>query len=240
MRKMKKAAVAVSAFTWVLALCLPIGHAAAQVDGSPDDDLGPLPYGRLQTPTEAELQDALLIGAKAGWTLTQTQSMMDLQEDAGPIFSELRQVFPDEFAQADMAHDPGEPVTANFTAAVPEGVAEIAEPLGEQIVLAGGAQLSERAAQQLAETTTDAMRGLGFRELTVSADPIPGEIDVLARRAIGAPQTEAEVLSQLPETVRDRVQLRLTSEAIGGPQHTYGGRGQAARNEVSTARRASR
>lgn len=199
-------------------------HAASAADEPPipgDTDAGPSWHDQ---PAEvAQLEDVALIALSRGWTVPEAERKMRLQEKSGPVVGELRLAFPDSFAESRMSDNPDGPITVTFTEDTPERAREIAKPLGQDIVFASGAKISERDALRMSDLISDALVNLGYVEFVTFGDAISGMVSITARRTDGAPQTEGDAISRLPLDLRDHVDLSLTDTTIGSDLHTFGG-----------------
>lgn len=198
-------------------------HASSAADEPPipgDTDAGPLDHD--QTDEEALLFDLTLLATSANWTIVDATQMRDLQRRSYPVVSSLRAEFPDSFAESRMPEQPGGKLTVTFAGPVPPRAYEIAEPLGDDIRLTSGAYHSEQQSIALGSQVTDAVKKLGFPAFTTNDNPVTGMVGVAAQRAPGTPQTEADALALLPQSMRNRVQISITDN-VGSPLHAYGG-----------------
>lgn len=202
-----------SAFGQKSAVELSAGEAAEE-SAEPDDTDDSNPPHRVQSPEEALAEDTAMIAEERGWTVAEAGRQIWLQEVSGPIIGKLRTEFPDSFAEARMAEDPGGVVTVVFAGEVPAGASQIAGPLGDDIKLVGGAALSERAMERRTGAVSQALLELGYRNFTTAGDAVTGLVSSSVQLADGAPRTERDALAALPDALRDHVRLELTVRPV--------------------------
>lgn len=184
--------------------------------GDPGEDL-------KVDPATAEATDVGLHAQATNLTPRQVRAERRTADRLGRVQEALRREFPEDFAGAHLADEPGTPPTIRFAGKAPRQARRMIERenLDATLVEHTGHSLAELQGQT--SLAVDALTDADFRQIMGYVDQRTGQL-VLEVTATAEASSEKEVRQELPPSLSDyEVVITIHEEDFLTPEHTRGG-----------------
>ena len=183
---------------------------------------------------EGETTDLELVAEAKGWTFEQAVNDRRATDAVGDAAVKLAELEPNVFVGSAIDDEPGAIpellVKGAASSQIRNMVREISEKTDVPIHIADGQPFAFYELEERSERASEALQKVGFKEVMVAVHIRRGRLEVKARRRAGLPSKAADVLQNLPASVRSIADVELQDDVLMDTDADWGYGGMLAKD----------
>lgn len=195
--------------------------AFAEEEESGDNRASEIPEGdvcpteNIQTAEEAFASDLAAVAESHEWTLEEAQANSARSEAVGDVAGRIAEERPDILVGSAVGTEPYDPPRLYIKGPADEFVNALVDAAPVEILIIDDQPYSSAELEERTDLLSQELLSVGFDNFTVAADiQQEGLLEATVQRTDGAPQTEEEIISLLPESIKNDVSITFIDEPV--------------------------